>query len=48
MATKGLRLPVFGRYNYDGNVVTYTNGFIAGKAVEYSSEIDRRQSALRG
>lgn len=40
MATKGLRLPVFGRYNYDGNVVTYTNGFIAGKAVEYSSEIE--------
>lgn len=39
MAIKGLRKPVFGDYNYNGAEVTYTNGFVCGKAVEYSAEI---------
>ena len=38
MATKGLQLPVIVRYNYEGNVVTYTNGLFCGKVVAYSSE----------
>lgn len=38
MAIKGLTNPVFGEYNYDGNVVSYSNGFVCGKAVEYSFE----------
>lgn len=40
MAIKGLRKPVFGDYNYNGAAVTYTNGFVCGKAVEYSAEIE--------
>lgn len=40
MAIKGLAIPVFGDYNFDGNTVFYTNGFIAGKAVEYSVETE--------
>ena len=31
MAIKGLRTPIFGEYNYDGNAVTYTDGFVAGR-----------------
>ena len=38
MAIKGLTNPVFGEYNYNGNVVSYSNGFVCGKAVEYSFE----------
>ena len=38
MAIKGLTNPVFGEYNYNGNAVTYSNGFVCGKAVEYSFE----------
>lgn len=40
MAIKGLTIPVFGEYSYNGNVVTYTNGFVAGSAIEYSVEIE--------
>lgn len=40
MAIKGLAIPVFGEYNFDGNTVTYTNGFIAGSAIEYGVEIE--------
>lgn len=40
MAIKGLTTPVFGEYNYDGNAVTYTNGFVAGAAIEYGVEIE--------
>lgn len=40
MAIKGLAVPVFGEYNYDGNKSYYTNGFIAGKAVEYGAEVE--------
>ena len=35
MAIKGLATPVFGEYNYNGSAVTYSNGFIAGLAIEY-------------
>lgn len=38
MAIKGLTNPVFGEYNYNGNVVSYSNGFVCGKAVEYGFE----------
>ena len=38
MAIKGLTNPVFGEYNFDGNAVSYSNGFVCGKAVEYSFE----------
>lgn len=40
MAIKGLKVPVFGDYNFDGNKVFYTNGFVAGKAVEYGVETE--------
>lgn len=40
MAIKGLCKPVFGNYQHSGNVVTYTNGFVAGAAVEYGAEIE--------
>lgn len=40
MAIKGLKKPVFGDYNYNGAAATYTNGFVCGKAVEYSAEIE--------
>ena len=40
MAIKGLCKPVFGNYQNSGNVVTYTNGFVAGAAVEYGAEIE--------
>lgn len=40
MAIKGLRTPIFGEYNYDGNTVTYTDGFVAGAAIEYSAELE--------
>lgn len=40
MAIKGLTNPVFGEYNYNGNEVTYTNGFISGAAIEYGVEIE--------
>lgn len=40
MAIKGLRVPVFGKYGFDGNKVTYTGGFVCGKAVEYGVELD--------
>ena len=40
MAIKGLRTPIFGEYNYDGNAVTYTDGFVAGAAIEYSAELE--------
>ena len=40
MAIKGLEIPVFGDYNFDGNKVFYNNGFVAGKAVEYGVETE--------
>ena len=40
MAIKGLTIPAFANYNYDGNKVTYTNGFICGSAIEYGAEIE--------
>ena len=40
MAIKGLTTPVFGEYNHSGASVTYTNGFVAGAAVEYGVEIE--------
>ena len=40
MAIKGLAIPVFGEYNYNGAAVTYTNGFVAGSAIEYGVEIE--------
>lgn len=40
MAIKGLSIPVCGNYNFSGGVVTYTNGFIADKAIEYSAEFE--------
>lgn len=40
MAIKGLKKPVFGDYNYNGAAATYSNGFVCGKAVEYSAEIE--------
>lgn len=40
MAIKGLRVPLFADYNFDGNKVFYTNGFVSGKAVEYAVETE--------
>lgn len=40
MAIKGLTTPVFGEYNHNGGTVTYTNGFVAGAAVEYGVEVE--------
>lgn len=40
MAIKGLAIPVFGEYNYNGATVTYTNGFVAGEAIEYGVEVE--------
>lgn len=44
MAIKGLKKPVFGEYNFNGAAVTYTNGFVCGKAVEYSAEIETSEN----
>ena len=38
MAIKGLAVPIFANYNFDGNKVYFTDGFRCGKAVEYSFE----------
>ena len=40
MAIKGLAIPVFGEYNYNGANVTYTNGFVAGAAIEYGVDVE--------
>lgn len=40
MAIKGLTTPVFGEYNYNGAAAAYTNGFVAGAAIEYGVEIE--------
>lgn len=40
MAIKGLAIPVFANYNYSGNAVSYTGGFICGAAIEYGAEIE--------
>lgn len=40
MAIKGLAIPVFGEYSYDGANAKYSGGFVAGSAIEYSIEID--------
>lgn len=40
MAIKGLSIPAFADYHYDGNTVKYTNGFICGSAIEYGAEIE--------
>ena len=40
MAIKGLSTLAFADYNYNGAAVTYTNGFIAGAAIEYGLEIE--------
>lgn len=44
MAIKGVAIPAFGEYNYDGTNVTYTNGFVAGHAVEYGVEIETSEN----
>ena len=36
MATKGLSLPVFGKYENNNGTVTYSEPMILDKAVEYS------------
>uniref|UniRef100_UPI00402A928D hypothetical protein n=1 Tax=[Ruminococcus] torques TaxID=33039 RepID=UPI00402A928D len=40
MAIKGLTNPVFGDYSYNGSVVSYSNGFVCGSAIEYEAEIE--------
>ena len=40
MAIKGLSIPAFGEYNYNGTTASYTNGFICGEAIEYGVEIE--------
>ena len=35
MAIKGLAVPVFGNYHYNGLSVVYTDGFVAGAAIDY-------------
>lgn len=40
MAIKGLTTPVFADYNFNGAVVSYTNGFVCGSAIEYGVEIE--------
>ena len=42
MAIKGLSIPVCGKYNYNQSTgeVSYTNGIIANKAIEYSAEFE--------
>lgn len=40
MAIKGLAIPVFGDYNFDGNKVYFTDGFVCGKAVEYAVDTE--------
>lgn len=44
MAIKGLTTPVFGDYGYDGNKVSYSNGFVCSSAIEYSVEYDEPDS----
>lgn len=46
MATKGLSIPVFGKYNYNATtrVVTYTNGIIGGKAIEYTVSVESTEN----
>lgn len=44
MAIKGLTTPVFGDYNYNGATVSYTNGFVAGSAIEYGLEIETSEN----
>lgn len=44
MAIKGLTTPVFADYSYDGNTVTYTNGFVCGSAIEYGVEIEAAEN----
>ena len=38
MAIKGLTIPIVAKYTATNNTVTYSDGVIAGKAVEYSAE----------
>lgn len=40
MAIKGLAIPVFGDYNFDGNKAYFTDGFVCGKAVEYAVDTE--------
>lgn len=40
MATIGLSKPYYAKYGNSGNVVTYTDGGILAKAVEFSAEIE--------
>lgn len=40
MAIKGLSIPVFGEYSYNGTAASYTNGFVCGEAIEYGVEIE--------
>lgn len=42
MAIKGLSIPVVGKYNYNMSTgaVTYSDGIIANKAIEYSAEFE--------
>lgn len=44
MAIKGLAVPVFGEYNYNGGKATYTNGFVAGSAIEYGVEVEASEN----
>lgn len=40
MAIKGLTIPVFADYSFNGTVVSYLNGFVCGHAIEYNVEIE--------
>lgn len=40
MAIKGLTIPVFADYSFNGTVASYLNGFICGHAIEYGIEIE--------
>lgn len=40
MAIKGLSIPVCGKYSFASGVVSYSDGFIADKAIEYSAEFE--------
>lgn len=40
MAIKGLTIPVFADYGFNGTVVSYLNGFVCGHAIEYNVEIE--------
>ena len=49
MAIKGLAVPVFGNYHYNGSVASYQDGFVCGAAIEYGVEVETSDdNHLRG